>query len=152
MIFLLKAPTDWSNAVTWPFCVVVRSYQIPKHAILKKVAKAYLLSMHATLAKQRHRMKIDCTEQTHVGVSKIFHQFKVYFAQTSALCRSCGIETGSLKTRIIYQYRTTTSHTPQVGTTPIFHTRQHHLHHAILPLPFFPIIQGPKSPVPDSNT
>lgn len=32
VIFVLKAPTDWSNAVTWPFCVVVRSYQIPKHA------------------------------------------------------------------------------------------------------------------------
>lgn len=58
LIFVLKAPADRNNAVTWPFCVVVRSYQIPKHAILKKVAKAYLLSMHATLAKQRHRMKI----------------------------------------------------------------------------------------------
>lgn len=84
---------------------------------------------------------LDYIEQKHVGVSEIFHRFKVYFAQTSALCRSCGIENGSLKTRIIYQYRTTTSHTPQV-----------HLHHAILPLPFFPIIQGPNSPVPDSNT
>jgi len=40
---------------------------------------------------------LDSIEQTHVGVSKIFHRFKVYFAQTSALCRSCGIETGSLK-------------------------------------------------------
>lgn len=57
VIFVFKAPADWSNAVTWPFCVVVRIYQIPKHAILK-VAKAYLLSMHATLAKQRHRMEI----------------------------------------------------------------------------------------------
>lgn len=25
VIFVLKAPADWSNAVTWPFCVVVRS-------------------------------------------------------------------------------------------------------------------------------
>lgn len=57
---------------------------------------------------------LDCTEQTNVGVSKIFHRFKLYFAQTSALCRSCGIETGSLKPRIIYQHRTTTSHNPQV--------------------------------------
>lgn len=54
VIFVLKAPADWSNAVTWPFGVV----RISEHAILKEVAKANLLSMHATLAKQRHRMKI----------------------------------------------------------------------------------------------
>lgn len=42
VIFLLKAPADRSNAVTWPFCIVVRSYQIPKHAILKReIAKSY---------------------------------------------------------------------------------------------------------------
>lgn len=42
VIFVLKVPADWSNAVTWPFCVVVRSYQIPKRAILKReIAKSY---------------------------------------------------------------------------------------------------------------
>lgn len=107
VIFLLKAPADWSNAVIGPFCVVVRSYQIPKHAILKEVAKALLtvdVSEAATSDEDKEVINACCIEQTHIGVSKIFHRFKVYIAQTSALCRSCGIVTGSLKPRIIYQY------------------------------------------------
>lgn len=47
LIFVLKAPADRSNAVTWPFCVVVRSYQIPKHATYIEEGRQGLLTVGA---------------------------------------------------------------------------------------------------------